>query len=112
MQDNWFWRGVAVIGLLVALGYVVSRFTQTAPVHAQGGSTMAVCGNENNTHQLYIVDASRKVILVYGAGASNYTFSLLAARYYDVDAQATVGKEFRYNQRGYSIKTMQAQAQR
>jgi hypothetical protein len=107
MQDNWFWRGVAVVGLLIALGYVVSRFTQVPTAHAESGAVNAVTGNENDKHQLYIVDSSRKVILVYGGGASQYNFTLLASRYYEIDAQATVNNEFPYNQRGYNIKQMQ-----
>jgi hypothetical protein len=107
MQDSLFWRGVAVVALVAALGYVVSTFTQAPPAYAESGSVMAVVGNENMRHQLYVIDASRKVILVYGGGANAYKFTLLASRYYEVDAQATVEREFPFQAGGYNIKAME-----
>ena len=86
MQDSWFWRAVACVALVAALGYVVSQFTSAPPVHAQGGAVVAVAERDSEQARLFIVDNSRKVILVYG-GAARFKFSLLAARYYDKDAQ-------------------------
>ncbi len=110
MRDTWFWRAVAVVALMAALGHVASRFVSAPQVQAQAGSIIAVTAAEDAVHRLYLIDTSRTVILVYG-GVNAYSFTLLAGRYYDVDAKATVGREFRFNQRGYKITDMQRHAE-
>ena len=106
MRDNWFWRGAACAALLLALAYVVSRFTSAPPARAQGGRIIIDVANENNLHRLYVVDTSRSVILVYG-GTSAYKFSLLASRYFELDAKATVNREFPFKSNGYPITEME-----
>ena len=109
MRDNWFWRGAACAALILALGYVVSRFTSAPAVRAQGGRIIAVTAAENNLHRLYVIDTSRNVILVYG-GTSPFRFSLLASRYFDKDAQATVSKEFPFKTNGWPLREMERHA--
>ncbi len=111
MRDTWFWRAVAVVALMAALGHVASRFVSVSPVQAQPGSLIAVTAAEDALHRLYLIDTARNVILVYGGGAGAYRFTLLAGRYYDVDAKATVGKEWPFRQRGYNIREMQKHAE-
>ena len=106
MRDNWFWRGAACAALLLALAYVVSRFTSAAPAQAQGGRIIVEAANENSLHRLYVVDTSRSVILVYG-GSSAFRFSLLASRYFELDAKATVNREFPFKANGYPITEME-----
>jgi len=108
MQDIWFWRVMACAALLAAAGYVVSRFTEAPAVQAQGGDIVAVTGWDETTHRLYLVDQARKVVLVYGYGSGNqkFDFTLIAARYYDIDAQATVGSEYPGSPKGYDIRYM------
>ncbi len=105
MQDSWFWRAAACVGLVAALGYVVSQFTSARPVEAQGGRIVAVAERESDIPRLYLIDTQRSVILVYG-GASRNRFTLLASRYFDIDAQATVGNEFIFRSSGYPINHM------
>lgn len=106
MRDNWFWRGAACAALFLALAYVVSRFTSAAPARAQGGRIIVEAASENALHRLYVVDTSRSVILVYG-GTSAYRFSLLASRYFEIDAKATVNREFPFKTNGYPITEME-----
>lgn len=111
MRDTWFWRAVAVVALMAALGYVASRFVSPPPVQAQAGSIIAVTAAEQAVHRLFLVDTSRNVILVYGGATNAFSFTLLAGRYFDVDAKATVGREFPFRQRGYKITEMQRHAE-
>ncbi len=106
MRDNWFWRGAACAALLLALAYVVSRFTSAPPARAQGGRIIAITERENNLARLFVIDTSRSVIMVYG-GQSAFRFSLLASRYFEMDAKATVKKEFPFKANGYSITEME-----
>lgn len=112
MRDDTFWRVMAVLALVTALAYTVSRFWSAPdPVHAQAGGTIAVTGNEQSYHRLYLIDSGKRVILVYGPkGRNQYSWSLLAARYYGVDAEATVKKEFEFRTSGYPITEMQKYA--
>ena len=105
MEWKWFWRGLACASLVAALGIAVMHFTSARPVQAQAGSVIAVTAAENGLHRLFLIDTTRSVILVYG-GTSQYMFTLLAGRWYDADAQATVKTEWRFNQRGYPITQM------
>jgi predicted alpha/beta-hydrolase family hydrolase len=109
MQDSWFWRGVACVALLAALGYLAHRFAAAEPVRAQGmaGSVIAVTGDEQDLHRLYLVDTSRKVVLVYGTSSSaGRGFTLLASRYYEFDVLATVNTEWPYRNQGYPATQM------
>ena len=106
MRDNWFWRGAACAALLLALAYVVSRFTSAPPARAQGGRIIVFAERENNLARLFLIDTSRSVILVYG-GQSAFRFSLLASRYFEIDAKATVNREFPFKASGYPITEME-----
>jgi hypothetical protein len=100
-----FWRVAASAALVLALAYVVSRFTaETAPVRAQAGDVIAITGDDQTgLHKLYLIDTSRKVILVYGPGQTQYQFSLLAGRYYLLDAQLAENSEISFRANGYSL---------
>lgn len=113
MRDSWFWRVMACAALLVAIAYVW-RLSETPPLRAQGGDVIAVTGWDDGTHRLYLVDTAKKVILVYGYSVANqkYDFTLIAARYYDIDAQAAVGSEYPGSQKGYDIKYMSNELRR
>ncbi len=106
MRDNWFWRGAACAALLLALAYVVSRFTSAPPARAQGGRIIALAERENNLARLFLIDTSRSVVMVYG-GTSAFRFSLLASRYFEIDAKATVNREFPFKTNGYPITEME-----
>ncbi len=111
MRDTWFWRAVAVVALMVALGYVASRFASAPPVQAQVGSIIAVASSQDAVSRLFLLDTARNVILVYGGAANAYSFTLLAGRYYEMDVKGTVGKEHRFRQQGYNIREMQRYAE-
>lgn len=109
MKTNLFWQGLTCVALIAALAVVVVHVTSTRPAKAGGGAAggvIAVTAAESGLHRLYIIDTNRKVILVYG-GRNQYEFTMLAGRYFDMDAQATVGSEHKFNQRGYTITQMQ-----
>lgn len=115
MSDTWFWRACAVLALLVALGYVVSRFTAVPPVRAggDGGFIMEVSYDQSGVGKAYVLDSNRKVLLLYGSSrrsATKQDVTLLSSRYIDVDCQATVGFEWPAKRTGdgYSIKEVKA----
>ena len=113
MRDSWFWRGMSVLGLMVALGYVVAQFTrQVEPIRAQGGSLDVVTGNESDSHRLYVLDSTRNVLLVYGPTSRASGFSLLASRYIEQDFNATIGQEFKFRANGYPAEEMLREAQK
>ena len=80
--------------------------TSPRPAKAEGaaGGIIAISGGNN---RLYLVDTNRKVILVYG-GRSQYEFTMMTGRYFDMDSQGTVGMEHRFKQQGYTIREMKA----
>lgn len=108
MKDDWFWRVFAVWALLVALGYVVSRFT-AAPVVQAGGDggfiLEAVVNSQGTVDKVYVLDTNRKCLLLYGSPQRN-DITMLSSRYIDVDSQATVGKSFPGKPRGWSLLDM------
>lgn len=125
MKDSVFWRAATCIGLVLAGLFVASLWYAAAQLRpARSGSraltgdgaragnatdqvrVLAVPAPEGESHRLYLVDTERRAIPVYGGASGPSGFSLLAARYYDVDARAAVEKEFPLNARGYSILDM------
>jgi len=125
MKDSLFWRAAACVGLVLAAALVGSLWyaaAQLRPARSGGraptgdgaridpstrlGTVLAVTAPEGESHRLYLVDTERRAILVYGGASGPSRFSLLAARYYDVDARAAVEMEFPLNPRGYSILDM------
>lgn len=107
MRD-WYWRVVAAAGVMVAAVYVfgVCRPFAPAPVSAQGANIIAATPGNQNAYTLYVIDASKRVLLVYdssGRGSLN-SFSLVYGRRIDTDAvvvsQALHG-ELKFNPRGY-----------
>ena len=108
MKTSLFWQGLACVALVAALGVVVLHVSSARPVRAESASgIIAETAAENGLHRLFLIDTNRKVILVYG-GRTQYDFTMLAGRYYDYDAQATVKFEYPFNQRGYPAKQMKA----
>ena len=108
MKDNWFWRAFAVLALLVAAGYVVSCFTQARPVQAGGesGFIMEVSYDQSGLGRAYVLDTTRKVLIMYGS-TQRYDLTMFSSRFIDVDCQATVGKEFPGQPRGWSLRKVQ-----
>ncbi|MHC4249444.1 MAG: hypothetical protein ACYS9X_10000 [Planctomycetota bacterium] len=109
MKTNLFWQGLSCVALVAALAVVVVHVTSERPAKAGGGAAggiIAVTAAESGLHRLYLVDTNRKVVLVYG-GRNQYEFSMLSGRYFDIDAQATVGSEWQFRQQGYTITQMQ-----
>ena len=109
MKDNWFWRVTAVLALVVATGYVASRFAQAPPVHAggDGGYIMEVSADQSGVGRVYLLDTNRKVLIMYGS-PTRYDLTMHSSRFVDVDCQATVGKEFPGKPRGWSLREVQA----
>ncbi len=108
MKDDWFWRVCAVGALLVALGYVVSRFTAAPPVYAGGDGGFileAAITTQGIVDKVYVLDTTRKCLILYGSPQRN-DITMLSSRYIDVDCQATVGKSFPGRPRGWSIVEM------
>ena len=91
---------------VAALAVAVFHVSSPRPVQAQAGGILAVTAAESGLHRLYILDTSRKVVLVYD-GRSQGQFTMLAGRYFDVDSQATVGSEWKFQPQGYTITQMQ-----
>ena len=108
MNDSWFWRVVAVMALLVALGYVVSRFTGAAPVQAggDGGFIMEVVADQNGIGRAYVLDTGRKVLIMYGS-PQRHDLTMYASRFIDIDCQATVGKEYPGKARGWPLREVE-----
>ncbi|MHC5053522.1 MAG: hypothetical protein ACYTKD_02260 [Planctomycetota bacterium] len=108
MKTDLFWQGLSCVALVAALAVVVVHVTSARPAKADGaaGGIIAVTAAESGMHRLYLIDTNRKVILVYG-GRNQYEFSMLSGRYFDIDAQATVGSEWQFRQQGYTITQMQ-----
>jgi len=125
MKDSLFWRAAACSGLVMAGALIVSLWcvaSRLEPCRSGAGAraadapprdnttgpggVIAVTAPENDLHRLYLVDRERRVILVYGNATGVSRFSLLAARFYDVDARAAAEREFPFNSRGYSILDM------
>jgi len=104
MKTNLFWQGLSCVALVAALAVAVMHVTSARPAKADGaaGGVIALTGGDN---RLYLVDTNRKVILVYG-GRSQYEFTMLTGRYFDMDSQATVGMQHKFKQQGYSIVEM------
>ncbi len=114
MRDDWFWRVFAVGALLVALGYVVSRFTAAPPVHAGGDGGFileAAISAQGTVDKVYILDTNKRCLLLYGSPQRN-DITMLSSRYIGVDCEATVGMSFPGRARGYSILEMQSQRDR
>jgi hypothetical protein len=104
MRDTLFWRVLAVLTLLVALGYVVSRFTAAPAVRAggEGGYIMEVVSDNVQSGRVFLLDTNRKVLLMYGSpGRTDLT--MLASRFIDLDCQATVNREWTGKARGYTL---------
>ena len=111
MKTNLFWQGLSCVALVAALAVVVVHVTSARPARAGGGSAggiIAVTEADNGEARLYLIDTNRKVVLVYGAYRQRDKFTMLAGRYFDVDAQATVGSEWPFKGQGYSITQMQS----
>ena len=107
MKTDLFWQGLACVALVAALGVAVMHVSSARPVRAEAaGNIIAETASENGLHRLFLIDTSRKVILVYG-GRNQYDFTMLAGRYFDYDAQATVNNEWTFKQNGYPAKQMQ-----
>ena len=71
MKDTWFWRVLAVLALLVTLGFVVSRFTAAPTVRAggEGGYIMEVVSDNVQSGRVFLLDTNRKVLIMYGSPA-------------------------------------------
>ncbi len=108
MKDNWFWRVFAVLALMVAVGYVASRFAQAPAAYAGGdaGFIMEVATDQTGTGRVYILDANRKVLLMYGS-PNRYDLTLHSSRFIDVDCLATVNKVFPQRPRGWTLREVQ-----
>ncbi len=104
MKDTWFWRVLAVLALLVALGFVVSRFTAAPTVRAEagGGFIMEVVTDQVSSGRVFLLDTNRKVLIMYGSPA-RIDLTMMASRFIDIDCQATVNREWKGKQRGYSL---------
>lgn len=108
MRD-WYWRVVAAAGVMVAAVYVfgVCRPFAPAPVSAQGANIIAVTPGNQSAYALYVIDASKRVLLVYdssGRGSLN-NFSLVYGRMIDRDAvlvSQVRNRELPFKPRGYS----------
>ncbi len=113
MKDDWFWRVFAVGALLVALGYVVSRFTAAPPVHAggDGGFIMEAASSQGTVDKVYVLDTTRKCLILYGS-PSRHDLTMLASRYIGYDCEATVGMEFVGRSRGYSATDVKRELDR
>ena len=89
-MKDWFWRTVAVVGLVVAAAYVfgVCRPFAPTPVGAQGSSLIAVTPGNQNSYALYIIDVSKRVLLVYDSrgGTRLTSFDLMYGRNIEPDA--------------------------
>ncbi len=112
MRDDWFWRVFAVGALLVALGYVASRFTAAPPVYAggEGGFILeAAISQTGTTDKVYVLDTTRKCLILYGSPQRN-DITMLSSRYIGKDTEATVGRSFPGKPRGWSILEMQREA--
>ena len=111
MKTNLFWQGLTCVALVAALAVVVVHVTSARPAKAGGGAAggiIAVTESDGGEARLYVIDTNRKVLLVYGSYRQRDRFLMLAGRYFDMDAQATVGMQHPFNQRGYTITQMQA----
>ncbi len=109
MKDR-FWKLAAAVGLVVAAVYVfgVCRPFAPVPVGAQSGEIIAVAPSNNSSYALYVIDTSKKVLLVYDAsgGVSRLSsYSLIYGRTIDPDAVLVTRMgdgELKFNSRGYS----------
>ena len=112
-MKDWYWKVVAGLGLVVAAAYVfgVCRPLSPAPVGAQSGDLIAVTSGNQNANTLFVIDVSKKVLLVYDSSARGGLsgFSLFYGRHIEPDAvvasRARYG-ELRYSSKGYPGKTI------
>lgn len=111
MRD-WYWRVVAAAAVVVAAAYVfgVCRVFAPRPVDAVGGDIIALAPGNTNSYALYVIDVSRKVLLVYnsrgaGRGSTLSSFRLIYGRNMEADAVlAQEGQEIKFNPNGYSVR--------
>ena len=114
MKANVFWQGLTCVALVAALAVVVMHVVSERPVKAGGGAAggiIAVTEADGSQARLYLIDTSRKVLLVYG-GYQKDRFSMLAGRYIEYDMQATVGNEWPFKQQGYPALQMKTFVER
>jgi len=114
MKDRLFWKIFAAGALIVAAAYVGVLLRNGRPVYSKaeagGGAiegVIAFTSDSSNSSRLFIINPSKKVILVYqAAGSTDKGVSLVAGRSFAADEDLCShgeGIEIPYKSDGYSI---------
>ena len=115
-MKEWYWRVVAAVAVVVAAAYVfgVCRPLSPAPVEAVAGNMIALAPSDQNSYALYIIDTSKKVLLVYNSRGRGTLgdFGLIYGRSIEADAVLAQRGEITFNRNGYTAAKIMRELKR
>lgn len=120
MKKDWFWRGVAICGLLLAGIHIGVMLRGDTPAYgyvqaggaSEGGTIAMTSDNGDNQQRLYVIDPQAKTILVYESRTGGGDFKLMCGRFYGHESKLATLSDIQWNARGYSVQDIMGMLKR